>query len=101
MRKGMLCLLALPVLLVCGVAGTGLAGDEKDNAKDEAALLKNATAFVGAFNKGDAAKLAAFWTADGDYVDRTGRHLKGRVAIEKAFKRFFTENKGAKLRIDS
>lgn len=70
------------------------------NPKEEAALLKNAEAFVEAFHKGDATAVAAFWTADGDYTDQTGRRMNGRDAIEKAFKDFFAENKGVKLRID-
>jgi len=82
------------------VAGTSWAQGATGHAADEAALLKNAEAFVEAFHKGDAKALAGFWTADGDYTDQTGRTLKGRVAIEKAFKEFFAENKGLKLRID-
>jgi uncharacterized protein (TIGR02246 family) len=70
------------------------------NPADEAALLKNAEAFVAAFDKGDAKTLAAFWTPDGDYTDQAGRRLAGREAIEKAFTEFFAENKGLKLRID-
>ncbi|HJZ56859.1 MAG TPA: hypothetical protein VKE74_17960, partial [Gemmataceae bacterium] len=38
------------------------------NPAEEAALLKNAEAFVEAFNKGDAKTLAAFWTPQGDYT---------------------------------
>jgi uncharacterized protein (TIGR02246 family) len=67
---------------------------------DKEAIFNNAKAFVDAFEKGDARAVAAFWTEDGDYVDLTGRHLQGRPAIENAFKNFFTENKGLKLRID-
>ncbi len=78
----------------------GKAEEPKRNSKEEAALLKNAEAFVEAFHKGDAAALAAFWTSDGDYTDQLGKHLKGREAIEKAFKEFFAENKGLKLRIN-
>jgi ketosteroid isomerase-like protein len=70
------------------------------NPKEEAALLKNAEAFVEAFHKGDATALAAFWTTDGDYTDQTGRRMNGRDAIEKAFKEYFADNKGMKLRID-
>ena len=44
--------------------------------------------------------MAAFWAEDGDYVDLDGRQLQGRSAIENAFKDFFAENKGLKLRID-
>jgi uncharacterized protein (TIGR02246 family) len=67
---------------------------------DQAALIKNAQAFADAFAKGDAKAVAAFWAEDGDYVDLNGRRLQGRPAIENAFKDFFTENKGLKLRID-
>src|SRR5262249_34195350 len=45
--------------------------------------------------------LAAFWTPDGDYTDQTGRHLKGRAELEKAFQQVFSENKGLKLQINS
>jgi uncharacterized protein (TIGR02246 family) len=65
-----------------------------------AALMKTAQSFVEAFEKGDAKAVAAFWADDGDYVDLDGRQLQGRPAIEDAFKAFFTENKGSKLRID-
>jgi uncharacterized protein (TIGR02246 family) len=77
------------------------AGQTEGDSKDKTALQKNGEAFVEAFHKGDARALAAFWTPDGDYTDETGRHLKGREAIEKAFQQYFAENKGLKLRIDS
>jgi uncharacterized protein (TIGR02246 family) len=77
-----------------------LAGGGKDTAKDEAAMHKNAEAFVEAFQKGDAKAVAAFWTEDGEYTDKTGRKLKGRKAIEKAFTNFFKENKDLKARIN-
>jgi hypothetical protein len=67
---------------------------------DKEAIFNNAKAFVDAFEKGEAKAVAAFWAEDGDYVDLTGRRLQGRPAIENAFKDFFTENKGLKLRID-
>ena len=68
--------------------------------QEAAALMKNAQAFTEAFEKGDAKAVAAFWAEDGDYVDLAGRRLQGRPAIENAFKDFFAENKGSKLRID-
>src|SRR5258708_32256368 len=66
---------------------------------DQAALIKNAQAFADAFAKGDAKAVAAFWAEDGDYVDLNGRRLRGRPAIENAFKDFFTENKAVNRRI--
>jgi uncharacterized protein (TIGR02246 family) len=77
------------------------AGQTEGDPKDKAAIQKNGEAFVEAFHKGDARALANFWTPDGDYTDETGRHLKGREAIEKAFEQYFAENKGLRLRIES
>jgi uncharacterized protein (TIGR02246 family) len=79
----------------------GLARETKVDAKEGDALQNRAEAFIEAFDKGDAKAVAAFWTPDGDYTDQTGKHLKGREAIEKTFAAFFAENKGLKLRIDS
>jgi uncharacterized protein (TIGR02246 family) len=93
--------LALAVLLVGLAAPPALAQQPSDKAKEEAALLKKAEAFVEAFHNGDAKVLATFWTPDGEYLDQTGRHFKGPNAILKAFTNFFAENKGLKLRIDS
>ncbi len=80
-------------------ARPALAADSDDNAADAAAMKKNAEAFTAAFDKGDAKAVAAFWTPKGDYVDETGRHMKGREEIEKAFTEFFSENKGLKVQI--
>jgi uncharacterized protein (TIGR02246 family) len=96
-----LCCLAIAGLSLGWVAQAGSAAEPKDTAKDADAISKNAEAFVEAFHKGDAEALAAFWTPDGDHTDQTGRRVKGRKAIEKAFKALFAENKGLKLRIDS
>ncbi len=101
MRTRLLWLLALPALVFGLVAGPGLAQQTKADRNDQAAIAKNAEAFVAAFHKGDAKALAAFWTPDGDYTNQTGRHLQGRDAIAKAFSGFFAENKGLQLRIDS
>ncbi|HEV8059676.1 MAG TPA: SgcJ/EcaC family oxidoreductase [Gemmataceae bacterium] len=93
-------LLALTALISIGALRTGAGGRMQDAAKDEAAILKNAEAFVEAFQKGDAKAVAAFWTTDGDYTDQTGRVLKGQPAIEKAFTDLFAANKGLKVRIE-
>jgi uncharacterized protein (TIGR02246 family) len=70
------------------------------NPADEEAILKNAEAFVAAFNKGDAKALATFWTAEGDFTDLLGHKTVGREALEKLFAGLLAENKGAQLRID-
>jgi uncharacterized protein (TIGR02246 family) len=81
--------------------GAGLAQQAQGDPMDKDALAKRAEAFVEAFHKGDAKALAAFWTLDGDHIDQAGRHMKGRAAIESAFKDMFAANKGLKLRVDS
>jgi uncharacterized protein (TIGR02246 family) len=89
-------LLAASLLIAQG----SLPGGKKGLSAEEIALQKRAESFVAAFNKGDAKALAAHWAADGDFMDETGKHVKGRKAIEKALQHFFTENKGLKLRIN-
>lgn len=81
------------------VARTGHAGGKGKSAEEDA-LLAKAKSFVAAFNKGDAKALAAHWAPDGDFMDETGKHVKGRQAIEKALEHYFAENKGMKLRIN-
>jgi len=89
----------MAAVLFC--AWPALAKPPLGDPKDTDAIQKNAQAFIEAFHKGDAKAVAGFWTADGDYTEQTGKNMKGRDAIEKAFEGFFAENKGLKLRIDS
>src|SRR3954465_15421083 len=100
-------LLAAPAVAVAVIAAvaynarpTAAQPPKNGNKADEDALLKNAEAFVAAFNKGDAKALAAFWTPAGDFTDQFGHKLTGREAIEKSFAELFAENKGVQLRID-
>jgi uncharacterized protein (TIGR02246 family) len=91
----------VPVLLLAIAAGPAWGQGVKRNPEEEDALFKQAQRFVDAFHKGDAKALAANWTPNGDYISQTGKHFKGREAIQKAFEHLFAENKGLKLRIDS
>jgi uncharacterized protein (TIGR02246 family) len=60
---------------------------------------KRADEFIAAFNKGDAKAVAEFWLPDGDYIDQSGREIKGRAAIEKLYEKVFAGQKGAKLSV--
>ena len=51
--------------------------DAKNDNPEEDAILKNADAFVTAFNKGDAKAIAAFWTEKGEFTDQGGTKLVG------------------------
>jgi uncharacterized protein (TIGR02246 family) len=87
---GLAAFVAFGILIVSGMR---VAEAQEQPAKDRRA------AFIAAFNKGDAKAVAAFWVADGDYVDQVGREHKGREAIEKLYEKVFAARKGAKLAI--
>jgi uncharacterized protein (TIGR02246 family) len=101
MRTRRLLFLLLLALMAGAAAGPGVGQQPTGDASDKEAIAQSAEAFIEAFNKGDAKALAAFWTPDGDYTNQSGRHLKGRGTLEKAFQSFFEEKKGLTLRIES
>ena len=70
-------------------------------AEDEKLIQKNQAGYIRAFNAGEAKALAAFWAADGEFVDAEGKSFKGRSAIEKEFASFFAETKGSKLEVST
>jgi uncharacterized protein (TIGR02246 family) len=80
---------------------SGFAKQDKVDSKEGAAIQKLAEAFIKAFESGDAKAVAACWVEDGTYTDLTGRQLKGRQAIENAFKELFAKTKGMKVGIAS
>jgi uncharacterized protein (TIGR02246 family) len=67
-----------------------------DRAVDRAAIRKATQGFLEAFESGDAKAVAARWTSGGEYVSGDDTHLRGRAALEKAYKEFFAANKGLK-----
>jgi uncharacterized protein (TIGR02246 family) len=91
--------LALAFLAIPGLALIFTPWARTDSPKNpvEEVLQKRAEAFVETFNKGDAKALAAFFTPDADLVDPEGHATKGRKAIEETYRKYFAENKGAKL----
>jgi uncharacterized protein (TIGR02246 family) len=70
-----------------------------DSSRDLAAIRGASESFVAAFNKGDAKRVAALWTEDGDYTDDSGTKFSGREAIEKEYAKFFVANPGHKIRL--
>jgi uncharacterized protein (TIGR02246 family) len=69
------------------------------NEDADTAIRKTADAFATAFDRGDAAAIAALWTIDGDYRDGEGNRFVGRDAIERQYARFFAEHPNAKIEI--
>lgn len=87
------------VLVFAFMSGAASRSDDA-TAQLQAEVTKTAEAFVVAFGKGDANAVAAFWAPEGDYMDLTGRLLKGREAIAADFANLFAENKGLTVRIE-
>ena len=73
------------------------AADAPQAAEDEAGIRQTVDSYVAAFNRGDAASLAAYWCDDAEFVSPAGEVLQGRQAIQKGFETFFADNSGAKL----
>lgn len=63
------------------------------------AIRQSSHAFVEAFNSRNARAVAALWTADGDYIDETGRVFTGREEIEQEYARFFKEHTNLRLKV--
>jgi uncharacterized protein (TIGR02246 family) len=101
MRSRWLLLVVFLSLMAALAAVPGRAQQSTGDPKDAAAIAKNGEAFTEAFHRADARALAAFWMPNGEYTDQTGKQLKGREAIEKAFAEFFANNKGLKVQIIS
>jgi uncharacterized protein (TIGR02246 family) len=78
------------------------AADKKDEKKETpgmAAVRQRAEEFTEAFNKGDAKKVAGFWTKEGEFTGSDGETLRGRDEIEKTYTEFFKKNPKAKLEL--
>ncbi|MFO0925681.1 MAG: SgcJ/EcaC family oxidoreductase [Gemmataceae bacterium] len=57
---------------------------------DRAAIRANMQAFLQAFQAGDAARVASFWTADGELIEEDDTVHRGRTAIATAYREVFT-----------
>jgi uncharacterized protein (TIGR02246 family) len=71
---------------VCNLALFAAPECRADQFEDEAAIRKNAAAYVEAYNKRDAKAVAEMWSPDAVYMDPdTGEAAVGREEIEKLF----------------
>lgn len=96
---GLLALLAT----TAWVRGGGQVGQppaaDNDRPADRAAVQAATQQFARAFEKGDAAALAALFTETGEYHDDDGGIVRGREALAKAYGDFFA--KRAELKVES
>lgn len=76
-------------------------GPEKGGEReaDMKAIDKLVQQGIEAFEKRDAAAIAANWTAEGEYIRNDGEPIRGRAEIEKGYAEFFKTLKG-KLKLD-
>ncbi len=78
---------------------------QSDNRQDAAAvpggreaIHQRLDSYVGAFNKRDAAAVAAFWSPDCvSTAEDSGQRIEGRDALQQHFAAFFKEAPGARL----
>lgn len=96
MKKHVLC-----IVFVCSLRTTCLSGVETPTMPDdETAIRANVAAYVEAYNRQDAAALAARWSDHGIYQNPlTGTEVTGREALEQEFAAVLGELKDAKLSV--
>lgn len=82
------------------VSATAAPAPASDVSADSQAIRKAAQEFVAAFNKGDAAALAAPWTDNGEFQTESGATIVGRAAIQAAYAEYFKENPRSKVEIE-
>ncbi len=79
-------------------APDGRAGaQEQERKADREAIVKSTQAFAAAVEKSNAKKLAALWTAEGEYIADNGATIRGRAAIEAAYKDHFAKTPGLRV----
>jgi uncharacterized protein (TIGR02246 family) len=89
--------LGLGTLAVACAAWTVWAADAEE---DAAAIRKKIEAYVEAYNRHDAAAVAALWSEAGVYVHRdTGERIQGRTAIAAMFRELFQAGDAAHLSV--
>jgi uncharacterized protein (TIGR02246 family) len=68
-----------------------VAADTATQPENETAIRAAMQSFVKAFGLRDAKALAAHWTTQGEYQNDSGKTVRGRDALEKAFAQFFAK----------
>lgn len=96
MNKLMLCLVVFSALRTATLSGA----ETPPISADEAAIRANVAAYVEAYNRQDAAALAALWSDHGIYQNPlSGTEVSGREAIEQEFATVLKEFEDAKLEV--
>jgi uncharacterized protein (TIGR02246 family) len=88
------------VLSVLSAGVTCEAEQGADVAAATAYVRESLKGYVEAFNRGDAAAVASYWSEAGEYVAPDGEKVTGRAAIQRAFAQLFAGNEGLKLAVE-
>jgi uncharacterized protein (TIGR02246 family) len=87
------------IAIVLAAVSTARSSDPTPDSSQKAAVHKVIAAVEECFNRGDAKRLAALWTTDGDFVGPSGERIAGSKNVEAAFQEFFAAHKNSKLRL--
>ena len=102
--KRILVFALLPLVVLGGSFTTAQekAAAEPKREPDRVAIEKLTKDMIQAFDKRDAAAIAASWTEEGAFIHNDGEPIRGRAEIQKGYEEFFRTLKGKpKLEIQS
>lgn len=77
---------ALLMAVLCG-SGIAAAREPEEHGDDEAAIRRAAAEYMEAVREGDAERIAALWTAEGDLIDADGQRHNGRRLARQVARR--------------
>jgi uncharacterized protein (TIGR02246 family) len=75
------------------------APQEVERTADEQAIIAGITAFVKAYNAGDAKAIAGLFAPDGQVITEEGETVEGREAIEEGFRELFASAPQAQMEV--
>jgi uncharacterized protein (TIGR02246 family) len=94
-RRSPLSLSLLGLLALCGfTAARDKSVEDYKREADRLAIAQLTTDMVQAFDKRDAAALAANWAEEGEFIRNDGEPVRGRSGIQKGYAEFFKTLKG-------
>jgi uncharacterized protein (TIGR02246 family) len=85
--------LVMAIGYLAGQQPSGKGGGGATTDADTAAIKAAGQGFLKAYLAGDAKKMAAHWTENGEYVAEDGTTIRGRLEIEKAYAGLFDKKK--------
>jgi uncharacterized protein (TIGR02246 family) len=83
--------LAMAAIACLAIPPAALSSQPADRQQDEREIRRTASEYLAALARGDGAEIRAYWTADGDIVDASGRVFSAREAFSQQSPRASTE----------